>query len=221
MAADVYPWRDNRPLKQVLATSRPWLKKKQIIASGGGYSDAEIARAEQRIGRPLPLEISEFYRAVRPLEIFSDDGPAGFGFYQIQQPELCWKMLGHDDAVPVEDWANAQGLSFGQSLYGDPIFWVKGHRTQPDGCIMIFDHEQAIGDVYFAILARSLSEFLGKIVFLNGLDGGDPLEDLEDDQILNSEDDELLAILNQDGDKYELFRKEYRELNPTTQRHRA
>lgn len=216
----MFPWRDNRPLKQVLAASRPWLRKQHIIASGGGYSEADIADAEKRMGRSLPLEIQEFYRSMCPVRIFSDDGPEEFGLYQLAQTELRWEVLGHEDAIPFEDWARAEGLAFGQTLYGDPIFWVRGHRSQPDGCIMIFDHEQAMGDVHFAIFARSLGEFLNKIVFLKGLDGGNAVDELDDEEFLDSEEDELLETMEQDDDKYKLLVAEYRELNPITRRHR-
>lgn len=211
-----YPWRDNRSLEQVLAESRAWLTNERIIAVGLGFNDVEIAAAERRLRRPFPEEVRELYRTYRPVRVFSKDGPEEFGFYQLDQLELRWESLGHDDAVPVEDWARAEGLVIGQSLYGDPIFWVRGHRTRPDGCVMVFDHELAMGDLFFAVVARSLAEFVGKVVCLRGLNGRpDSLEDLTDHPILNAKDEDLMSIVNADS-RLDLFKAEYAELNPTS-----
>jgi hypothetical protein len=81
MTPTTLPWRDSRSLKQVLASSRAWFKTKHIIEAGGGYSENEIAAVDRRLARPLPSEIREFYRTVRPVPIFSEDGPSEFGFF--------------------------------------------------------------------------------------------------------------------------------------------
>lgn len=57
----------------------------------------------------------------------------------------------------------------------------------------------------YAVLARSLSELISRTVFLRGLKSGDPFEDMEDDDFMSAEEDDLIFIMNQNGDKHALF----------------
>ncbi|HET6248584.1 MAG TPA: SMI1/KNR4 family protein [Tepidisphaeraceae bacterium] len=201
-----YPWRDGRSLSDVLADSRGWLCKRRIIEDGGGASESAIAAAEARLGRPLPDDIRELHRCFRFMRIFSADGPEDFGLYSIEQDEISWERP--TDAIPAQDWENAEALLIGQNHYGDSLFWVTGHRTQPDGCIGICDHELAIGNLQFAIMARSLAEFIAKIVIVGGLTGAFEYELELDDDWEPLEQRLGLAALT-------LISNEYDELNPS------
>ena len=215
MAKSKFPWRNGRSLAAVLAESRPWLQSKRIIREGGGCRASALAAAGERLGQPLPPDIHQFLLALKPIPMFengafSDDGPSEFFFYGPLQPELRWEPLAEWE--PKADWAGARGLAFGQTAYGDGLYWVIGHRTQPDGCIAVFDHELAMGDLMSFVIARSLPEFISKVVHARGLSPGDDddMDDFEDD------DADLLADIHVDVENLRLFAKEYAELNPTS-----
>lgn len=164
----VYPWRTNQSLEQVLADARPALVSLGAIEpTAAGCSDAEITAAERWMGRPVPEEVRHFYRAVRPTDVFEPGTRKEFGFYPLGAEELEWRPL--DDLKPAEDWSKASGLFLGQSVFGDPFWWVSRHPTLPDGSIFLFDHEGAIGDVPFVYFARSFSELIGRIVHFKAL----------------------------------------------------
>jgi hypothetical protein len=219
VAKATYPWRDRRSLAQVLADTRPWLARKRIIEKGGGGCPGSILTvAEKRLKRPLPPELREFFFAVRPVKIFAEPGPSDFGFYRPEQPELQWHSL--SQWPPQPDWIRAEGLAIGQSLYGDLLLWVTGHRTHPSGCIVVNDHELAMGDLPNPVIARSLSEFIAKVVHVKGLTPGNLDDDLDDDD----EDIDGLGGLDEDDPfglvASELFNQEYAELNPTSTKYR-
>src|SRR5688500_15422495 len=112
MTAMTFPWRTDSSLAAVLATSRPSLEKNRIIAKGGGHSDAELDAAEQRLGRPLPSDVREFYGMIRPvaLDWLDDDAPGEFGFYQLEDFQ-CLPLA--EETLP--DWDNAEVLLIGQT----------------------------------------------------------------------------------------------------------
>lgn len=186
MEVEMYPWRRDHEIGEALAVAAPVLVSLGVAEPGGGYSAMEIAAAEQRLGRPVPGDVREFYRAVKPTKMFDADDRKEFGFYRLDAPELAWRSM--EQADPADDWKGAIGLALGQSTYGDPFWWVEGHRTIPDGAIVLLDHEGTISeDVMFAYFARSFREFIGKVAYFRSLfaKGQDPL-----------------------------FRQEYAELNP-------
>jgi hypothetical protein len=224
VAKSTFPWRDGRPLSNVLADSRRWLQRKRIIRNGGGCRESVLADAEKRLGQPLPSDVREFHREAQPVPMFkdgdlSDDGPGEFYFYSPDQPQMKWHSL--SEWVPSPDWSRAQGLAIGQTGYGDTLFWVKGHRVHQDGCIAVDDHEISIGDLQYAVLARSLSELIAKVVRLKGLSPGlgDDLDDLEDededDDLGEDEGDDVFGLADQD-----LFDREYGELNRASEKGR-
>ena len=104
---------------------------------------------------------------------------------------------------------------------------MKGHRVHPDGCVAVFDHELAMGDLPYFVVARSLSEFIAKVVHCKGLSpGGDDDDDLDDFEDGEGEDGEgedidLLADLDNDVENMTLFFREYAELNLTTRKHKG
>ena len=216
MAKSKFPWRDGRSLGQVLADSRPWLQRRRIIAKGAGSRPSALAGAEKRLGQPLPRDVHEFLQSAQPIPMFRDgklneDGPPEFFFYGPGQSELRWESLA--EWMPKPDWSNARGLAIGQTGYGDMLYWVAGHRVHPDGCIAVFDHELAMGDLPYFVVARSLSEFIAKVVYCKGLSpGGD-----DDDEDLENFD---LADFENDANNMGLFANEYAELNPVTRKYK-
>ena len=124
---------------------------------------------------------------MRPTELFSGDRRKQFGFYTIESRELSWRAM--EGAEPEDEWVDAWGLSLGQSAFGDPFWWVEGHRSTTDGSIFLLDHDGGLGgDVMFVHFARSFREFLAKLAYFKDL--YPPKQD-------------------------ELFRREYLELNPS------
>ena len=224
MAKSTFPWRHGRPLSKVLADSRRWLQRKRIIKKGGGCRESTLAAAEKRLGQPLPADVREFHREIQPITMFkdgdlNDDGPEEFYFFSPDQAEMKWHSL--SKWVPSSDWSRAQGLAIGQTGYGDTLFWVRGHRVHADGCIAVDDHELSMGDLQYAVLARSLSELIAKMVHLKGLSPGltDDLDDWDDDEEDNDGDD---GLGEDEGDDIfgsadqDLFDREYGELNPAS-----
>jgi len=211
----------------VIADSRPWLVRKRLIKKGGGCSPAVLEAAAKRVKGALPAEVREFLFLVEPISMFkegelNDEGPGEFFFYHPKQSEFKWHSL--VEWVPQTDWSGARGLAIGQSGYGDAIFWVMGHRAHPDGCIAVHDHEVAMGDLQCAVFARSLSEFIAKIVCLKGL-SPDAMDDDYDDLIDDDEEPEEEDLADNlegmfDFAGQEMFDEEYGELNPTSERGR-
>jgi hypothetical protein len=186
MTEQQYPWRTGRDTREVVAAVRPTFVALSVVEPAGGNSDAEIATAERRLGRPLPPPVRDFYVAMRPTGMF-DGKPKEFGFYRLNSAELAWRSM--EDAEPADDWASAEGLALGQSTYGDPFWWVEGHRSAPDGSVFLLDHDGGLGgDVMFVHFARTFAEFLDKVAHYGNLypPPGEPL-----------------------------FRQEYVELNPS------
>lgn len=181
----MYPWRRYRDMGEALAVAVPVLVSLGVVEPGGGCSAVEVAAAEHRLGRPLPGEVREFYRAVRPRDLFAADNRNEFGFYPLDSKELTWRAM--EGAGPSEDWSGATGFALGQSRGGDPFWWVDGHRTIPDDGVVLLDHQLQTSDVMFAYFARSFREFIGKVAYFRNL--------------YSPEHDSL-------------FRQEYVELNP-------
>jgi hypothetical protein len=217
-------------LREVLAECRRWLVRKRIVKKGGGCGEVELTAAEKRMGRRLPADVRAFLEEVRPIPMFKDgelneDGPSEFFFYEPEQPEMRWRSLA--EWGPSADWRGAEGLAIGQTGYGDALFWVRGHRVHPDGCVAVDDHEVAMGDLRYAVLARSLSELIAKVVHLKGLSPGlldDDFDDVEDEDGEDFAGDELEE--EDGGDTFglaeqELFDREYGELNPTSKKGRT
>jgi hypothetical protein len=225
LAEPTFPWRDGRSLGQVLEDGRPWLQRRRIIRKGGGSRASAVAAADKRLGEPLPRDVRDFLLAIQPVPMFKDDldedGPSEFFFYGPEPPELRWQSLA--EWAPKPDWIGARGLAIGQTGYGDGLYWVTGHRVHRDGCIAVFDHELAMGDLPYFVVARSLSEFIAKVVHSKGLSPGgddeDDLDDFEDDD--QGDDMDLLADLDNDVENMRLFAKEYAELNPATKRYQG
>ena len=176
------------------------------------------------LGGPLPPDVREFLLAVQPIPTFADgkpnqDGPTEFFFYGPDRPELRWESLA--GWAPKPDWIGARGLAIGQTGYGDGLYWVTGHRLHPDGCIAMSDDELAMGDLPCFVVARSLAEFIAKVVHSKGLSPGggdaDDLDDFEDE----GEDIDLLADLDDDVENMPAVRGEYAELNPATRKHKG
>lgn len=164
--APKYPWRDCADLGMVLASVKPIFASLLSVESSGGHSDLEIISAERRIGTPLPEAIREFYRAMRPTPIFNPP-QREFGFYPLNSTELAWHSM--QGAEPEEAWSSARGLALGQSTYGDPFWWIEGHRFLPDGSITLLDHEDGVGgEVLFVHFARSFPEFIAKVAHFRG-----------------------------------------------------
>jgi hypothetical protein len=168
MNAQIFPWRTQRNIEDTLADARDVLAALGIVEPTGGCTDAEIADAEKRMRRPLPDDVREFYCKMRPTPLFADNTNKEFGFFTIGSDELIWRSM--EGAEPPELWVGANGLALGQSLFGDPFWWVEGHRFLPDGSIILLDHEGTIGeDVMFVHFARSYREFLSKLTYFKGL----------------------------------------------------
>lgn len=168
METDSYPWRRRQEFSEVLAFARPVFISLKVVEPIRGCTDAEIAAAEQRMQRPLPLDVREFYRAMRPTELFSGDDRKEFGFYTIGSTELDWRTM--EGAEPAEAWVGATGLALGQSAFGDPFWWVEGHRSLPVGSIVLLDHDGGLGgDIMFVHFARSFREFLAKVAYFKNL----------------------------------------------------
>src|SRR5437867_755885 len=92
MNTDPYPWRKSEDLADTLAGVRPVFASLGVVAPIAGCTESEIAAAEQRLTRPLPPDVRAFYRAMRPMELFSDDRKE-FGFYTIGSNELSWQSM--------------------------------------------------------------------------------------------------------------------------------
>lgn len=167
MSSEMYPWRQPKDLATVLSEVKPILAALGIVAPNAGCSDSEIAKAEAR-SQPFPPEVRAFFQSMRPTDLFSGSQKKEFGFYTIESDELTWKSM--QGAEPAEDWVGAQGLFLGQSVFGDPFWWVKGHRSAPDGAIFLLDHEGDLtANVMFGCIARSFCEFLVKVVYFRKL----------------------------------------------------
>jgi hypothetical protein len=94
--------------------------------------------------------------------------------------------------------------------------------VHPDGCIAVFDHERAMGDLLCFVVARSLSEFIAKVVHCKGLSpGGDAEDDLDDFADDEGEEIDLLADWDNDAENMKLFAREYAELNPATTKYQS
>lgn len=169
MTAQNYPWRETRMIGEALSAVGPVFAELGVIAWAGGCAESEIAAAEGRMGRALPGDVRAFYRAMRPLELFDGgDGRREFGIYPLESKELEWRSM--EEAEPAEDWASATGLALGQSVFGDPFWWVEGHRTIPEGGIVLLNHGGGVhGDLMFVYYARSFCEFLGKVAHYRNL----------------------------------------------------
>ena len=168
MENPTYPWRVPRELGEVLADARAVFASLGVIEFHGGCTDAQIANAEDRMQRPLPGEVREFYRVMRPTELFASGTRKEFGFYLIDSAELQWQSM--QGAEPPQDWTEATGLALGQSAFGDPFWWVEGHRSLPNGSIVLLDHDGGLGgDVMFVHFARSFREFIAKVTYFKGL----------------------------------------------------
>ena len=74
------------------------------------------------------------------------------------------------EAEPAEDWVDAEGLAIGQGIFGDPFWWIKGHRWFSDGCIVVYNHDGGFGEIPFTRVANSLAEFVAKTAFFGKLD---------------------------------------------------
>jgi hypothetical protein len=170
---------------EALAVAGPVLVSLGVIESGGGYSAVEVAAAEHRLGRPLPGEVREFYRAVRPSKWAGQADRKAFGFYPLDSVAIGW--IWSESAEPPAEWARASALALGQTRSGHAFWHVEGHGTLPDGGIVLVDQQPAAGgSVTFTCFARSFREFIGKVAYFRGL--------------VSTEQDPL-------------FREEYRELN--------
>jgi hypothetical protein len=185
MDNEAFPWRRPKDIETILLEVKPVFVGLGVVTPDAGCSESEVAAAEHR-SQPFPREIRAFYCAMRPTELFSRDQQKEFGFYTIGSSDLAWKSM--QGAEPADDWVTAQGLCFGQSAFGDPFWWVKGHRSAPDGAIFLLDHDGGLGgDIMFVHFSRSLSEFLAKLAYFKNLH----------------------------APKEELFRREYIDLNPS------
>src|SRR5439155_11282660 len=70
-----------------------------------------------------------------------------------------------------DDWWQAEGLIFGDNLDYVVLMWVRGHRVREDGMIVLTG-VHSFGDLQFVVLARSLTEFLGKVAYFRGIQPG-------------------------------------------------
>jgi hypothetical protein len=167
MTDQPYPWRTNANIRDVLAAVRPTFVSLAVVEPIGGCSEEEIAKAERRLGRSLPQPVREFYQAMRPTEVLGGE-PKEFGFYPLGSTELAWRSM--EGAEPAADWISSRGLALGQSTYGDPFWWVEGHRVISNGSIVLLDHEGGLGgDVMFVHFARNFAEFLAKVAYFRDL----------------------------------------------------
>jgi hypothetical protein len=176
MSTQVYPWRVTGDFAQIVNLARPVLVGLGVVSADGGASESEIAAAEARMGRPLPGDVRAFHAAMRPMELFERGSRREFGFYPLGSAEFVWHSM--EGAEPVEEWTAAQGLRLGQSAFGDPFWWIEGHRSLPNGTIVMMDHDGGLGgDAPFVCFARTFGEFIAKIAHFKGLyaPAGDPL----------------------------------------------
>ena len=176
MSTEAYPWRQAADFHGVLDSARPVLVAMGVVSAAGGCNGNEISAAEAKVGRALPAEVRDFYAAMRPTDVFETGSPRGFGFYPIGSAELVWQPM--EGAEPPEDWTSAQGLALGQSAFGDPFWWIEGHRSLPNGSIVLLDHDGGLcGDIPFVCFARTFGEFVAKIAHFKALYAppGDPL----------------------------------------------
>jgi hypothetical protein len=216
-------------LRQVIDDTRPWLERRRLVRKGPGCGEAAVAALAKRLKGRLPDDVRAFLLAVEPIPMFHrgkvrDDGPGEFFFYGPNARELRWQSLAK--WAPEADWHDARGLAIGQTGYGDVLYWVEGHRAHPDGCIAVDDHEVAMGDLQYAVLARSLAELVAKVVHIKGLSPGlmdDPLDDDDDDDDGDGEDEDDDSDFDLDfgAASQLLFNQEYAELNPTSARGKA
>src|SRR6185503_12472481 len=134
MEVEMYPWRRYGDMDEALGVAVPVLVSLGAAEPGGGYSAVEIVQAEQRLGRPLPGEVREFYRAVRPAVRSTADDRKQFRFYPLDAVGLTWRPMADTAAAaePATEWKDANGLALGQSRFGDEFLWVEGHRAIPD-----------------------------------------------------------------------------------------
>src|SRR5688572_12385743 len=171
MSDERYPWRVHRPLAEVLAAHRAFLEKVQVIEPGGGYPESTLNEAEAKLGHNLPPDIRTSYSAARfvhPYERTTDHG-VDFSF---RSPEgMHWVPLCEFAATPGDDWWNAEGLIFGDNLEYVVLMWVRGHRLHKDGIIVLTGIHD-FGNLQFVTLARSLTEFLGKVAYFKGIRPG-------------------------------------------------
>ena len=126
---------------------------------------------EAKLGHKLPTDIRAFYSAVRfipPDDVTTDHG-VDFSF---RPPgEFRWVPLREFAAKPGDDWWQAEGLVFGDNLDYVVLMWVRGHRVREDGMIVLTG-VHSFRDLQFVILARSLTEFLGKVAYFRGIQPG-------------------------------------------------
>jgi hypothetical protein len=190
MDAEIYPWRRVPSIQDAIAIARPFLIAQNIVEPTGGYAEEAIATAEKRLGAPIPADVREFQRAFRPTDVYGSRTDADFGFYALGSKEFVWQPM--EEAEPSEDWKAAKGLALGQSTFGDPFWWIRGHRWIPDGSIVLLDHDGGMClDIVFVYFARSFAEFLARVTHFGSL-------------YSNAAD--------------ALFQQECRELNPSAKR---
>jgi hypothetical protein len=203
-----YPWRTARTVEQVINANRDLLIRTGIIEPGPGYSPAELRAIERRTHGPLPDEIKQLYAAARPRQVGADHWPSMGLFKPDGDIDVRWYHLLDDQPHPIDlivrykpsvpgfdNFKHAHGLMLAGNPFFDRLFWVRGHATMPDGCIMLTDHE---GYPPMPIVARSLSQYLARLCFFNGTD--------------------LITYPGQRGDfpldHALLFAREFAELNP-------
>lgn len=134
-----------------------------------GFSDADIAKANETLDRPLPAELQAFYRRVTPVWSSPELGGGFVGFQPLTDPDLTW--LDDQDVrdeklwvIPpgecwLRGWQTARLLVIGYTDYGDWLLWCDGLEGRPTGTIVLTDHE---GDDNPIVLGDSLAQWLGR-----------------------------------------------------------
>jgi len=178
-----FPWQD-QPLEQTLtaltaALVNLWEHKPAgslLPAIPGGRGDEEIDARERAIGRPIPQDIRQLYRAVDGIEWHGEPILTG-GTFLIMLDGAGW--LDPDDHSELIDlptqWKRTDYFHFAQSVAGDCIVCCERPPRGKPGSVILIDHEcanRAMADwrprwyTPIVYLADSLSDWLARWVCL-------------------------------------------------------
>jgi hypothetical protein len=161
-------WR-SLTIDEALAKIAEPLITRGLATKGRGASKREIAAAEKRLGRPLPVEVRVFYEHVTPVPECTQFGGGSVGFQPIGDADLNWLddpivreeklWVGPQGDCWLDGWSTARLLVIGYTEFGDWLLWSAGLSGLPDGAIVLTDHE---GENNPIVLGDSLAQWLGR-----------------------------------------------------------
>jgi hypothetical protein len=125
-----------------------------------------LASAEKAIGFALPADLRSFY------ETFPPHGFLGTAeivrIYPVDEVHIWRCEFGGAPESQIPDWAKAQYLVFGATIYGDELLYnVSDSAWVCRGAILVTDHE---GEFPIWVLGENLADWLARFAAFSGLE---------------------------------------------------